>query len=173
MNLTQLGTEVDLGNNALYTSDPALRAFLDAKDPDWESTQTIAPTNLQATVNSGTINLTWTPITYSTGTGGYRVLYSTTSGGPYSFYGQTVEKTATGMAVTGLTLGIPYYFVVQTRSITWGCYEIILDSDLSSEVTATTVAPLSISVTSPNGGEIWKPPKTKPSPGSARASFPM
>ncbi len=37
-----------LGNNRLSASDPALIAFLNAKEPGWDTTQTIAPTNLHA-----------------------------------------------------------------------------------------------------------------------------
>ena len=154
-NLPLLENDAVISYNALYTSDPGLRTFLNEKDPDWESTQTIAPANLQAMVNGGTVNLTWTPITYSTGTGGYRVFYSTTSGGPYTFYGQTSDKTATGMAVTGLIPGIPYYFVVQTRSNTWFCHAVILDSDYSLEVTATPIAEETVSAPSqPTGASL-------------------
>ncbi|MBN1831482.1 MAG: leucine-rich repeat domain-containing protein, partial [Deltaproteobacteria bacterium] len=38
-NLTLL-THTDIGYNALYSNDSAVRTFLDTKDPDWEDTQT-------------------------------------------------------------------------------------------------------------------------------------
>ena len=49
-NLTLLGVPfvdwytpvVDFGYNRLWTDDPVVRAFLDAKDPDWAATQDIA-----------------------------------------------------------------------------------------------------------------------------------
>ena len=50
-NLTRLSSSyTDFGYNALYTSDAALIAFLNSKDPDWASTQTIAPASVTADV---------------------------------------------------------------------------------------------------------------------------
>lgn len=132
---------LDLGYNALYTDNAELRAFLSSKDPDWEDTQTVAPTNVQAEVNSGTaVTISWSPIKYTGHTGGYRVFHSTTSGGPYTFHAQTADKTASSQQVTGLTQGTKYYFIVQTRTDPHGAEWQFntLDSEYSAEVSATT-----------------------------------
>jgi Leucine-rich repeat (LRR) protein len=52
INLTLL-SYADIGYNALYTSDSALITFLNSKDADWASTQTIAPTDVTATALDG------------------------------------------------------------------------------------------------------------------------
>ena len=72
----QTSTGTDLGYNALYTSSAPLRDFLNSKQigGDWESTQTIPPTNLATgTVTASSVNLTWTPIPYTADPGGYEV----------------------------------------------------------------------------------------------------
>nr|NIO82508.1 hypothetical protein [Candidatus Aminicenantes bacterium]NIQ68369.1 hypothetical protein [Candidatus Aminicenantes bacterium]NIT24412.1 hypothetical protein [Candidatus Aminicenantes bacterium] len=153
-NLTGL-SDTDIGYNALYTDDDTLVAFLNQKDPDWESTQTIAPSDVSASVlSNNSIEVSWTPITYTAGEGGYRVFYSTTQGGPYTFFGMTVDKTVSSMIVTGLNSGTPYYFVVQTRSQPGVFNGNTLDSEYSNEVSDTTY--FAITVTSPNGGEQWQ-----------------
>jgi hypothetical protein len=65
-------------------------------------------------------------------TGGYRVFYSTTSGGPWTEAGTTASKTDSEYEVTGLTFGQTYYFVAQT----WTNYCSEVSSEYSSEVSA-------------------------------------
>lgn len=141
-NLTSLGAgSLDIGSNALYANDSSVKAFLDAKDPGWDDDQTIAPTNVQAVATSGTaVIVSWTPIRFTEFTGGYRVHFSQASGGPYTFFGQTVSKSVSSLQVTGLTPGTKYYFVVQTRSDPHDPPMQIntLDSEYSAEVSATT-----------------------------------
>ena len=43
----------DIGYNGLSTSDAALIVFLNAKDPNWFETQTIAPSGVTATALDG------------------------------------------------------------------------------------------------------------------------
>jgi len=74
----------DLRWNGLYTNDDILKDFLNLKQigGNWENTQTIAPSNVVATsISTTSININWVPITFTSGTGGYRVFYSTTTGG--------------------------------------------------------------------------------------------
>jgi hypothetical protein len=159
-NLTHLWSSsyTDIGYNTLHTSDAALITFLNSKDPDWASTQTIAPTNVSAVADSSSASIAWTPITYTGDTGGYRVFYSTVGGGPYTFYVQTANKSASSQLVTGLTPGIPYYFVVQTRTDAHTNNQNVVDSETSDEASATPTIPSTmITVTSPNGGESWAP----------------
>jgi hypothetical protein len=155
-NLTILDT-VGIRYNALHTSDVGLISFLNYRDRDWALTQTIAPTNVTAVPNGSTsITVSWTPITYTGDTGGYRVFVATASGGPYTFFAQTANKSASSQLVTGLTPSSTYYFVVQTRTNASGGNQNVVDSENSAEVSATTTGNLAtITVTSPNGGEIW------------------
>jgi Leucine-rich repeat (LRR) protein len=157
-NLTHLGTGLSYFNinyNALYTSDAGLIAFLNSRYAAWRQFQTIAPTNVSAVPGSSSVTVSWTPITYTGNTGGYRVFYATIAGGPYTFYAQTADKNASSQLVTGLTLGIPYYFVVQTRTDAHASNKNMVDSETSDEASATPGIPATITVTSPNGGESW------------------
>jgi len=142
--------------NGLYTNDYSLRNFLNSKQNgrNWENTQTITPSNVTATaVSTSSIAVNWTPITYTSDSGGYRVFYSTTPGGPYTYFGMTADKTASSLIVTGLNPGATYYFVVQTRTSPHGDNRNTVDSEYSAEVSALTL--YSLILTSPNGGESW------------------
>ncbi len=156
-NLPQLDpTNTNIGYNALYTSDAGLIAFLNSKDPDWAATQTIAPTGISAVPGGSSVIISWTPVNYTVAPGSYRVFYSTVAGGPYNFYAQTADKSASSQLVSGLTAGTPYYFVVQTRTDAHANNQNVVDSENSDEVVSTPgVPPASITVTSPNGGETW------------------
>jgi uncharacterized repeat protein (TIGR01451 family) len=113
-NLTSL-TSIGLAYNALYTDDPLLVAFLNAKQRDWQGSQTTAPTSLSASWTSDTtIAVSWTPIAYAGDTGGYRVFTSTSFGGPYALAATTADKSAAGATLAGLTPGTPYYLFVDT-----------------------------------------------------------
>jgi len=155
-NLTALDSAyTDIGYNALHTSDAGLISFLSLKDQDWATTQTISPTGISAVPGSSSVIVSWTPITYTGNTGGYRILVGTTSGGPYTFSTQTANKSVSSQLVTGLTPGVPYYFVVQTRTDAHSNNDNVVDSENSGEVSAVPVAIATIMMTSPNGGESW------------------
>ena len=151
-NMTHLGS-LNLAYNGLYTCNSELKDFLDNKQAGWDTTQTIAPANVVATVvNSTTINLTWDAITYTSNTGGYRILVGTAPGGPYTFFQQTADKSTISLPVTGLNPGTPYYFVIQTRTNANDNNPNIVDSEYSSEVTATTIVEETVSApTTPTG----------------------
>ncbi|MCX6029703.1 MAG: fibronectin type III domain-containing protein [Chloroflexi bacterium] len=82
--------------------------------PRWDLTQTVAPTNLQATAAGSAVTLTWTPILYTGDGGYYEISYATAPGGPFVVHGHTADKTANNYTVTGLTPDIAYYFRVRT-----------------------------------------------------------
>ena len=82
----------------------------------------------------------WTPIAYTADTGGYEVYFSATSGGPYSFYDLTVNKSISIMTVGGLTPETMYYFIVQTVTNPHVNNQNLLHSEPSSEVSAATSA---------------------------------
>ena len=112
----------DLRWNRLWTDDASLRSFLNSKQVggDWESTQTIAPANVDASVAGppaeGSVTIGWTHIPYTADPGGYQVYYATAAGGPYSYFGTADDKSEESLTVTGLTQGETYYFVVRTRT---------------------------------------------------------
>ncbi|MEJ2157429.1 MAG: leucine-rich repeat domain-containing protein [Desulfobacteraceae bacterium] len=108
---------LELGYNGLYTDDPAVVAFLQTKDPDWDATQTVAPENITATQTaSDTVSIHWDPIAYDRGKGGYSVFYSHSDAGPFTLYGTTADKTDSEMTISGLDPGTEYFFRVQTET---------------------------------------------------------
>lgn len=144
LNLTALadGTEYegsDFSYNALYTSDSNLKDFINSKqcgNTDWEATQTTAPTGLTAGTATGTsVSLSWQPITFSEGNGGYEIYYSTAAAGPYTRFKTTDGKTRTQETVTGLSVNTVYYFTLRTVSEN---YWNTVYSDYTGAVSATT-----------------------------------
>lgn len=103
-------TGLGLDYNMLFSSNPTLTAFLAGKDPTWGLTQTLPPTNLQATdIGVEYTQLAWTPIVY-TGDGGYYEIHmATDSGGPFWLHGQTADKTASSYDALGLNASTTYY----------------------------------------------------------------
>jgi len=118
LNLTLLTAgRSDIEYNALYTENTTLRDLLNAAQDggDWESTQTVAPTNITIeAITDSTVGLSWTPIQYTDDTGGYEVEYSEVSGGPYTPFATTPSKSDTGITVTGLAPATTYYFQLRT-----------------------------------------------------------
>ena len=129
---------LDLGYNKLTgEADPCVTTM----DPDWATTQTVPPTNVQAQALSDTeIKLTWTAIPYTGDGGYYKVLCGTTSGGPYNSQGTTADKTVTTLSAGSLSPGTPYYCVVRTFTPSHGDQQNNLTSLDSDKATATTDA---------------------------------
>lgn len=143
LNLTSLDNDrSDLRWNALHSTNATLVAFLSSKQQggDWQGTQTIAPTGAgTGSPTTTTVTVSWTPIAYTGDTGGYQVLYSEISGGPYTPFGTlTPDKAASSLAVTGLQPATPYFFVVRTRTNAHVHNSNPVVSELSAEVPATT-----------------------------------
>ncbi len=142
----------DLRWNGLYSSDAGVVTFLNNAQSggDWQSTQTVPVTNLApGSPTQTSIALTWTSITYTGDTGGYEVFEATASGGPFTLFGTTADKTATGMPVTGLTAGTPYWFYVQSVTTPNPHNQNTVTSDPTGHVTLSTLAPLLITTTAP------------------------
>ena len=128
---------LNLGYNALYASNPTLVAFLNTKNPGWASTQTITPTEITATALDGArILVSWLPIAYTADAGSYRIFSSVDPGGPYSFAGQTADKSAAAAEVSGLTPGETYYFVVRAHTDVHANNPNAVESEDSSEASA-------------------------------------
>lgn len=127
----------DLRWNALYTSNTTLRDFLNLKQTggNWQSTQTIAPTNLTITVLSDTsVQLTWTPIAYTGDTGGYEIWKGTPGGTLWTLDSVTLNKSTNNYTVSNLTPGTAYAFKLRTVTNPHGNNQ----NTVYSEYTATT-----------------------------------
>ncbi len=108
---------IEINNNALYTNNETLRTFLNKKDPNWENSQTVAPSDVTVTPISPTsFKISWTPILYSTDQGSYRVFYRTPPANEWNYGGITRDKTVSSLEVGGLTAKQNYCFKIQTRT---------------------------------------------------------
>jgi hypothetical protein len=110
---------LDLRFNGVFTSDPTLATFLAARQvgSDWQSTQTIAPSGVTASAaGANTLAVSWTPIAYSQGSGGYRVLVSRAPEGPFRVRAGTEAKSASSLLLVGLDPATTYYVAVATQS---------------------------------------------------------
>jgi hypothetical protein len=113
LRLTSLST-LDLRYNGFAPSDPDVRAFFTAREPDWAASQTVAPSGLHVSSTTGTTaTLAWTPIDYTADGGLYEVLAYDPATNGTTPVGTTADKTATGFTVTGLATGQPYEFEVR------------------------------------------------------------
>ena len=111
-----LDNQSDFRYNALYTDDPAIREFLNQKqiDGNWESTQTILPSNISAKASFSTITVTWTPLTYTQDPGYYEMIYRAQSGPALSY--STADKTASSAILKNLQPDTHYE--IRMRSVT-------------------------------------------------------
>ncbi|MCP4216315.1 MAG: hypothetical protein GY765_16825 [bacterium] len=133
---------LNINYNSIYPDNEYIRNFLDTATWGWEATQTIAPANISALASSLTsVHLSWTPIMYTADTGGYKVYYSTTPGGPRTYAGITADKSVSSYQLTGLTPGETYYIVVQTQTDSHSNNGNLVVSHYSDEAVVTMVAP--------------------------------
>jgi len=123
--------------NGLYTSNPALEAFLDSCLIDWRR-QAWPPSDPYVIDLSGRLaRIGWTPIEWAT-FGAYEVLTSTSSGGPYTRIPSTAIYRGMGgddVIIGPLEPDTTYYVVA--RSITFE-HKYTLASRLSEELIFTT-----------------------------------
>ncbi|MBI5960301.1 MAG: hypothetical protein HY866_16290, partial [Chloroflexi bacterium] len=128
-----------INDNRLSASDPVVKAWLDIVSEEWE-TQTVPPKNIHSAYAGDTsIYPGWTPIPYTANGGYYEVVYSATSGGPYTAGCTTANKLANTCGVSGLTPNTPYYFVVRTFTPAHDLQLNDLWSTPSSEIMISTV----------------------------------
>jgi Leucine-rich repeat (LRR) protein len=149
-------TSLNLGWNALYTTDPGVDAWATARQADWKATQTVSPANVEvSSVGGSLVTVGWTPVAYTADAGYYRVLVSTSPGGPYTPFATTTPgKSASSLVVTGLSGYTTYYFVVDTTTEPHANnIQNQVRSECSAEISATTTAPATtISFVSPPTG---------------------
>jgi len=136
-----LDNSCDFRYNALYSDDPTLTDFLNSKQSggDWESTQTVAPTDLTAqTTGTTTIDLSWTSIDYTEDSGGYEIY--TVNESSYTLIATTVDKTVDNYTVSGLDSDTTYTFALRTKTESHTNNQNTVYSEFSGEVSATTNA---------------------------------
>ena len=115
----------------IYQTDPCI----DNLQSQWKTTQTVPPTNIQATpLSNSAVQLSWDHIPYTGDGGYYEVMMTTVSGGPYTSAGVTSNKLEENLTVSGLTPEVTYYFVVRTFTPSHGNQPNDLTSDNSAEV---------------------------------------
>lgn len=114
-NLTGL-VQLNLDNNALSCSDPAVLSFLSPVSYNWQSSQTVPPSNVAAQrMGSGSIRISWEP--HQSWPAGYcEVGYSQTPGGPYTFdaANRTEDKWRESLWIEDPAPTQPVYLVVRT-----------------------------------------------------------
>ncbi|MFK8010445.1 MAG: fibronectin type III domain-containing protein [Marinicellaceae bacterium] len=132
---------LNMDYNALYSNDSGVNNFIDSRCfCDWQVTQTIAPTNVNiVSVTDDTVTLNWDIVANTNEPGRYRVLFSTSSTGPYILGGNTSSKNENSLTINGLNSSTEYYFVVQTQTDSNMNNSNLVLSDFSQEVTATTL----------------------------------
>jgi len=128
--ITPLGS-VAIAGNSIATTLPSQSITLFVIPPGSTTSAPPAPTELAATVGSGTVNLTWFP---TGGATSYTVSRSASSGGQYRKIGRVVSPAPTSFTNTGLKNGATYYYVV-TGTNSAGT------SPESAPVAATPMAP--------------------------------
>lgn len=105
----------DLGYNSLAVHRRGTKDCLDALDPDWMQTQTVAPGDLTVTAYlTDVLELAWSPIPYSGDGGYYEISYALSSSGPFTTHGQTADKTVSGYRLDGLQPGRTYFVRLRT-----------------------------------------------------------
>ena len=101
----------------------------------------MAPTGLTpSSPTSSSVDLSWTPITYTGDTGGYEARYASSPGGPYTpFVPTTGDKSVSSMTVNGLSANTTYHFVVRTFTNPHTFNSGTVVSENSLEVTLATL----------------------------------
>jgi fibronectin type III domain protein/Leucine Rich Repeat (LRR) protein len=139
VNLDNRPLETGFAYNLLYTSDPAVKQFMDSVDTDWEYTQTLPPTDIVVTSpTDSSLRVTWNPIGAAMEGGYYRLYYSLSSSGAWTLAGETENKSVASMDITGLITKTRYYIKMQTHTDAHGSNQSILTSDFSPVVSGIT-----------------------------------
>ena len=97
--------------NLLQIYDTQLSYLLDAMNanPNWRFTQTVPPTEFRITaVYTDGLQVSWTPILYTTDGGGYEIGYADNLDGPYTVLTETANKSASSIDLHGLPAGAMY-----------------------------------------------------------------
>lgn len=180
LNLPPSLRAVNIDYNGLYVSDPAVKAEIDAALPGWGEKQTMPPNNVSAVFTGPTTaKVSWDQIEFTQFSGGYRVYYSTTSGGPWTEAGMTTDKNAFSYTVNGLSGGGVFYFMVRTETKSHLYNRNLILSGDSTEASAQYTPPppppreytLTVNSSPDDGVEITVTPVDNSSNGDGTTSF--
>jgi len=161
-NLTKLeDSRSDFSYNALFTSDPAVRAFVNRKQysGNFEETQTVTPANVKVTQTTDrSATVTWTPIAYLYDAGGYQVVASKTAGGAPAAIATTSSKDTDTLVIRNLDPSTGYFITVSAVTHPHDGQQNLIVSDASAPVQATTGArinaPAEVVVTEAPAGTV-------------------
>ena len=106
--ITPLGS-LAIANNSISTTVPSQSITLFVIPRGSVISAPSAPTGLAATVGNGSVYLTWQA---TGGATSYTVSRATASGGQYTIIGTVTSPAPTSFKDTGLTNGVPYFYVV-------------------------------------------------------------
>ncbi|MEK7566846.1 MAG: hypothetical protein AAB527_01810, partial [Patescibacteria group bacterium] len=112
---------------------------------------TTPPTGITATAGDGQVTLSWTAGSAVLGwtVGGYNVGKSTTSGGPYTY---TSVGNVTTKAMTGLTNGTTYYFVIRNEDSLIPANTIATSTQVSAAPVAAVTTTTTTTTNTGSGG---------------------
>ena len=140
--LTKLADHAsNFGWNALFTSDKAVKDFVNAKDGsgDFEETQTVTPTNAKvAQMTDRSATLTWTPIRFGGDEGGYQVIVRKSPGGEPVAIATTSSKNVDTITVRRLDPSTQYFFTVSTVSHPFDAQKNLIISDPTQMIAASS-----------------------------------
>jgi Leucine-rich repeat (LRR) protein len=144
LNLTSLANgQSDFSYNGLFTTNTALRDFLNAKEDggDWQGTQNIAPTVVAASeVTDRSAIISWTPIAFSFYEGGYQLDASLSRDGPPVISVTTSNKYLDSAVLRGLNPSTGYFVTIRTITYPHESQQNLLVSDPTAAVVVTTTA---------------------------------
>jgi hypothetical protein len=128
--------------NGLDTQKIDLKSFLKKKQigGDWQSTQTIAPSDIKfVDFTEDTITINWQPISYTSDTGSYQVFYRE-EGQPYNdrYVEDAADKMVTEVSLKGLKKCTKYHFKIRTWTDSHRMNANRIESPFSNEFTAAT-----------------------------------
>jgi len=146
LNLTDLlENSSDFRYNALYSNNDTLKNFLNTKqiDSNWQSTQTLTPTNIYVSDKTKTsITLKWTIDSYIAN-GGYELYYTDNIKKDFNFYKITTDKTINSMTIYNLNPSVVYYIKIRNKTLSHINNSNDVYSEYSSIITQRT-NPISI-----------------------------
>ena len=126
--------DLSLKYNMLWSDDPEVIAFLDAKCKGWQTTQTIPPKGVRVEkVTDDSVKVSWEPILFQEKQGYYVIHYGTEPGN-YTEEARTQSKKDSELIIEGLTPGKAYYFAVRSFTALHVYNQNELLSEFSKEV---------------------------------------
>ncbi|MGS2717049.1 S8 family serine peptidase [Eionea flava] len=156
---------IEVSYNALEAENTTAANALDVKDPSWSTTQTLAPTNITASLSNGQTIISWTPISYTVDQGEYIISYSDSPVGPFVEHGRVTGKSNSAYVVVDAASYPDRFYIVQSRTLPHGAQQNDILSGVSAPVrfdnivnpSITLPSALTLDAYSENGFEVVYP----------------